>query len=77
MKFISILIIALNFKLDLCSRDFNPESILGHQIGTEFSKHHQVVSYFDKLNQAYPKTSKLIEYGKSNEGRKLQLLFIR
>ena len=76
MKFISILIIALISSLTYTQEDFNPESILGHQIGTEFSRHHQVVDYFDKLNQAYPKTSKLIEYGKSNEGRKLQLLFI-
>ena len=76
MKFISILIIALISSLTYAQEDFNPESILGHQIGTEFSRHHQVVDYFDKLNQAYSQTSKLIEYGKSNEGRKLQLFFI-
>lgn len=74
---ILFLLIALIFANAFFSQNtFSSKSILGHEIGAEFSTHAQVVDYFEELNRAFPLNSKLQSYGTSNEGRKLQLMFI-
>jgi len=57
------------------SQVISPKEYLGYEIGDQFSHHHQVVSYFEKLDETSPKV-KLVEYGKTNEGRPLLLAFI-
>jgi len=67
--FISCLSVSLNSQLQ------SPKEFLGYELGTRFSRHHQVVDYFQQLEQNSPQIQ-LVPYGKTNEGRLLQLAFI-
>ena len=49
----------------------SPASYLGYTVGTRFTRHHQIVSYFNTVAQAKPDMVKIIPYGKTNEGRDL------
>ena len=60
----------------ICQSDFSAKEVLGHDIGSDFSRHSQVVEFFEKLNEAYPNNSKLETYGTTTEGRRLQLFYI-
>ena len=52
-----------------------PDAFLGYELGIRFSRHHQVVDYFQHLETNSP-LLKLQAYGKTNEGRLLQLAYI-
>ena len=52
-----------------------PDQFLGYELGSYFTRHHQVVDYFKYLDKNSLKL-KLQPYGKTNEGRLLQLAFI-
>jgi hypothetical protein len=54
----------------------SPSDFLGYEIGTQFSRHHQVVDYFKSVATAVPNQVKLEEYGKTNERRPLFLAYI-
>jgi hypothetical protein len=49
----------------------SPASYLGYTVGTKFSRHHQIVGYFNTVAQAKPDMVKIMPYGKTNEGRDL------
>ncbi|RDC56684.1 zinc carboxypeptidase [Pedobacter chinensis] len=49
----------------------SPDEFLGYELGSHFTAHHKVVDYFRQTASALPKNIKLIEYGKTNEGRPL------
>jgi hypothetical protein len=49
----------------------SPASYLGYTVGTRFTRHHQIVSYFNTLAQARPDMVKIMPYGKTYEGRDL------
>ena len=49
----------------------SPANYLGYQVGTKFTRHHQIVSYFNTVAQAKPDMVKIMPYGKTNEGRDL------
>ena len=51
------------------------KSLLGHEIGKAFTRHHEVISFYEKLHNAFENESKILEYGETNEGRKLILFF--
>ncbi len=57
------------------SQVLSPKEHLGYEIGDQFSHHHEVVGYFQKLDNTSSRV-KLIEYGKTNEGRPLLLAFV-
>ena len=67
--FVCCLSVSLNAQLQ------SPKEFLGYELGTRFSRHHQVVDYFQQLEQNSPQIQ-LVPYGKTNEGRLLQLAFI-
>ncbi len=52
-----------------------PDAFLGYTLGTNFTRHHQVVEYFKHLEENSA-SLKLQPYGTTNEGRLLQLAFI-
>ncbi|MCF6299970.1 MAG: hypothetical protein L3J52_02460, partial [Proteobacteria bacterium] len=52
-----------------------PEAVLGQQLGDQHLRHDQIIHYLSILASANPR-AKLIEYGKTNEGRRLVLLAI-
>ena len=49
----------------------SPASFLGYTVGTKFTRHHQIVAYFNAVAQAKSDMVKIIPYGKTNEGRDL------
>jgi len=49
----------------------SPASYLGYSVGTKFTRHHQIVAYFNTVAQAKPDMVKIMPYGKTNEGRDL------
>ncbi len=53
----------------------SPDKFLGYELGTYFSRHHQVLDYFKHMENNST-LIKLESYGNTNEGRLLQLAFI-
>ncbi|RZK67751.1 MAG: zinc carboxypeptidase, partial [Pedobacter sp.] len=54
----------------------SPDEFLGYELGTHFTPHYKVADYFKQTAVASPKNIKLIEYGKTNEGRPLLVAVI-
>ncbi|WP_282051156.1 M14 metallopeptidase family protein [Maribacter aquivivus] len=54
----------------------SPSEFLGYDLGTQFTRHHEVVDYYQYLAEAEPQRMTLIEYGKTNERRPLILATI-
>lgn len=63
--FISFLLSAQNL--------MSPSEFLGYDIGTQFSRHHRVVEYFQYVAAQYPNQVQLKQYGSTYEGRPLYL----
>ena len=53
----------------------SPEAVLGQQLGNQHLRHDQIISYLSILASSRPE-AKMIDYGKTNEGRRLVLLAI-
>jgi hypothetical protein len=53
-----------------------PSQFLGYDIGTQFSRHHQVIDYFKAVASVVPNQVKLEQYGTTNERRPLYLAYI-
>ena len=53
----------------------SPDAFLGYTLGTKFSRHHQVVSYFQHV-AAQSDQVVLDPYGETYEGRLLQLAYV-
>lgn len=64
-----------SFSVSLNAQLHSPKDYLGYELGTQFSRHHQVVDYYQYLEQNSDQIQ-LVSYGKTNEGRLLQLAFI-
>jgi hypothetical protein len=54
----------------------SPSDFLGYNIGTQFSRHNQVIDYFQSVAQAVPNQVKLEKYGETNERRPLYLAYV-
>ncbi|WP_273567630.1 M14 metallopeptidase family protein [Maribacter halichondriae] len=72
-----LLPLTLLFTLISISQDIkSPSEFLGYELGTEFTRHHQVVDYYQYLATTDPARVKLQEYGKTNERRPLLLAYV-
>ena len=54
----------------------SPSEFLGYELGSQFTRHHRVVDYYEYLAATAPGRVKLQEYGRTNEGRKLLLAYV-
>jgi hypothetical protein len=54
----------------------SPEAFLGYSLGARYTPHYQIVQYFQSVAAARPGSVKLVQYGKTYEGRPLILAFI-
>lgn len=54
----------------------SPSEFLGYQLGTQFTRHHEVVDYYQYLASVATDRVQLHEYGKTNERRPLLLAYI-
>ncbi len=70
------LLIALCISVTAMAQVQSPEQFLGYKIGTRYTPHWKVVSYFQHVAANAPKTVKLQQYGQTNEGRPLLVAFI-
>lgn len=67
----------LVFSTALFAQDLqSPSAFLGYELGTQFSRHHEVVDYYEYLAEAEPLRVKLMEYGQTYERRPLLLAFV-
>lgn len=53
----------------------SPAEFLGYKLGDQFTRHHRIVDYFNYVAQN-SKNVKLQQYGTTNEGRPLLVMFI-
>ncbi|RYY88378.1 MAG: zinc carboxypeptidase [Chitinophagaceae bacterium] len=49
----------------------SPDEFLGYPVGSRYTPHHRIVSYFQHAAQQAPAQMRLINYGSTNEGRPL------
>ncbi|QLE02406.1 zinc carboxypeptidase [Galbibacter sp. BG1] len=54
----------------------SPSEFLGYELGSYFSRHHQVIDYYKYLANALPEMIKIESYGKTNEGRELLIAYV-
>jgi len=54
----------------------SPSEYLGYEIGTQFSRHSQVIDYFDYVSNELPDNMKMEKYGETYERRPLYLAYI-
>jgi hypothetical protein len=55
---------------------FSPNELLGYEIGQKFTRHNEVVNYFQALEKAFPSNLKVEKYGETYENRDLILAYI-
>ncbi len=53
-----------------------PTEFLGYELGTQFSRHHQVVDYFKYVASQMPNQVKLEQYGQTYERRPLYVTYL-
>jgi len=68
-------LVLISFLTKLTGQIHSPNDFFGYELGNNFSRHHQVVDYFQYLDQN-SSGIKIVPYGKTSEGRILQLVFI-
>jgi len=72
-----LLPLALLFSIVSVAQDLqSPSEFLGYELGTQFTRHHQVVDYYEYLAKTDPARVQLQQYGKTNERRPLLLAFV-
>jgi len=54
----------------------SPSEFLGYELGTQFTRHHEVVDYYQYLASVASDRVQLHEYGKTNERRPLLLAYL-
>lgn len=54
----------------------SPSEFLGYELGTRFSRHHQVMDYYNHLAKTAPEKIKIQAYGKTYEHRSLMVAYI-
>jgi len=76
-KLVISLLVIFSLQVSLIAQNIiSPSDFLGYEIGTQFSRHHQVVDYFKAVQQQLPNQVKLEMYGKTNERRGLYLAYV-
>ncbi|WP_299116011.1 M14 family metallopeptidase [uncultured Winogradskyella sp.] len=76
-KLFFILLITFNVTLVLTAQNIqSPSEFLGYDIGTQFSRHHQVIDYFKAVASAASNRVKLEQYGSTYERRPLYLAYV-
>ena len=71
----SLFLILVISSIQISGQIQSPSNFFGYELGDNFSRYHQVVEYFKHLEQNSSEI-KLVPYGKTSEGRLLQLVFI-
>ncbi|MCZ4224022.1 M14 metallopeptidase family protein [Pedobacter rhodius] len=75
-KLFTICLFAISSILTVQAQVKSPDEFLGYELGTHFTPHYKVADYFRQTAAAASKNVKLIDYGKTNEGRPLLVAVI-
>lgn len=75
-KLFTICFFATSLVLTIQAQVKSPDEFLGYELGTHFTPHHKVADYFRQTAAASSKNVRLIDYGKTNEGRPLLVAVI-
>ena len=76
-KIVSFFIVTLLFvSISTAQSLKSPDDFLGYELGTKFSRHHQVVDYFKYVASQFPNQVKLEQYGQTNERRPLMVAYV-
>ena len=71
------LVIALFISFSTLAQNLqSPSDFLGYDIGTQFSRHHQVMDYYKHVESQFSQQVKLEQYGQTNERRPLMLAYV-
>ncbi len=54
----------------------SPSEFLGYELGTQFTRYHEIVNYYEYLAKAAPEKMRLSQYGQTNERRPLLLAYV-
>ena len=54
----------------------SPTTFLEYDLGSQFTKHHEVIDYYEHVARAEPSRVKLVQYGNTNERRPLLLAIV-
>ena len=72
-----LLSLSLIFTISIFSQELkSPSEFLGYDLGTQFSRHHEVVDYYEHIAKSEGSRVKLMEYGQTYERRPLVLAFV-
>ena len=76
-KILNVLFVVLTSVSITVAQQFqSPSDFLGYEIGTKFSRHHQVVDYFKHVESKMPNQVKMEQYGATYERRPLYVTYI-
>ncbi|MBE9489903.1 MAG: zinc carboxypeptidase, partial [Bacteroidetes bacterium] len=76
-KFYIVLFVVLSSLSSTVAQNLqSPDTFLGYELGTEFTRHHQVVDYFKYVESQMPAQVKLEKYGETYERRPLYVSYI-
>jgi len=75
-KLFTICFFIISLVLTIQAQVKSPDEFLGYELGTHFTPHYKVADYFRQTAAASSKNVKLIDYGKTNEGRPLLVAVI-
>jgi hypothetical protein len=76
MRRVILSLYLFTFAASLRAQLKSPEQFLGYKVGTHFTPHWKVVNYFQYVASNSPTTVKIEQYGETNEGRPLMVVFI-
>ncbi|MBO0592288.1 zinc carboxypeptidase [Cellulophaga sp. E16_2] len=76
MKRILVALLFTTYMVTNAQKIQSPSEFLGYELGTEFSRHHEVVDYYTYLAHTVSDRVLLKPYGKTNERRPLLLAYV-
>ena len=71
-----LLFVCCSISVTIAQNIQSPSEFLGYEIGTQFSRHHQVVDYFKHVESKLPNQVKMEKYGETYERRPLYVTYI-
>ncbi|WP_347922340.1 M14 metallopeptidase family protein [Pontimicrobium sp. SW4] len=71
-----VLVVLCSVSITMAQQIKTPSEFLGYELGTQFSRNHQVVDYFKHVASTMPNQVKLEHYGKTYERRPLVVAYI-
>src|SRR5438477_11193302 len=76
MRIFFTLLLTLSGVAGALAQVASPEQFLGYPLGSRFTPHYKIVNYVYQVARQAPDRVKVEEYGQTNEGRPLLLVYV-